>query len=138
MASWDLPPGIPQVIVKDGRGRFVARVDELWPGLGVVGEADGRGKYLLNAKADEAEEEAAASAVIEQSQRESRVRDLGLEVVRWDTPDLARPLVLRERFLAAAHRARPDAVTARFECSCCARPLTDCAQPTRISPLRAA
>jgi hypothetical protein len=138
MASWDLPPGIPQVIVKDGRGRFVARVDGLWPELGVVGEADGRGKYLLNAKSGEADEEATASAVIEQSQRESRVRDLGLEVVRWDTPDLARPLVLRERFLGAVARARPDAVTAHFECSCCARPLTDCAQPTRITPMRAA
>lgn len=138
MASWELPPGIPQVIVKDGRGRFVARVDGLWPGLGVVGEADGRGKYLMNAEDGEADEAAAASAVLEQSQRESRVRDLGLEVVRWDTSDLGRPLELRERFLRAVSRARPDVVTARFECSCCRRPLTDCAQPTRITPQRAA
>ena len=137
MASWELPPDIPQVVVKDGRGRFVARVDALWPDLGVVGEADGRGKYLLNAKEGEADEEAAASAVLEESRRENRVRDLGLEVVRWDTPDLGRPLELRERFLRAASRARPDAVTARFECSCCRRPLTDCAQPTRIAPLKA-
>lgn len=138
MASWELPDGIPQVNVKDSRGRFVARVDGLWPTLGVVGEADGRGKYLLKARAGESPEEAAASAVLEQSRRESRVRDLGLEVVRWDTPDLGRPLVLRERFLAAAARARPDVVTALFECSCCARPLTDCAQPTRITPQTAA
>jgi hypothetical protein len=138
MANWDLPAGIPQVVVKDGRGRFVARVDGLWPDLGVVGEADGRGKYLLDAKEGDADEEAAASAVLDQSKRESRVRDLGLEVVRWDTQDLGRPLVLRERFLSAAARARPDAVTAHFECSCCRRPLTDCAQPTRITRLRAA
>jgi hypothetical protein len=104
----------------------------------VVGEADGRGEYLLNAKEGEADEEAAASAVLEQSQRESRVRDLGLEVVRWDTPDLSRPMVLRERFLRAVARARPDSLTAHFECSCCSRPLTDCAQPTRITRLQTA
>ena len=44
MASWELPPGIPQVVVRDSAGRFVARVDVLWPELGLVGEADGRGK----------------------------------------------------------------------------------------------
>ena len=31
------------------------------------------------------------------------------------------------------HNARPDAVTARYECSCCQRPLTSCGSPTRIA-----
>ena len=139
MASWDVPPGIPQVVVRDSHGRFVARVDVLWPELGVVGEADGRGKYLLGATEGTSPDETAAAAVIEQAARESRLRDLGLEVVRWDPRDLRTPLVLLDRFHGAVARGRPDAVTARFECSCCARPLTDCDRPTKIrglGPLR--
>ena len=138
MSGWGLPHGIPQVVVRDSHDRFVARVDVLWWELGVVGEADGWGKYLLDAGRGERADEAAARAVVAQARRESRVRDLGLEVVRWDPADLAHPIGLRARVLAAVGRARPDLVTARFECSCCERPLTDCGSPTRISPIRAA
>jgi len=132
MASWELPQHIPQVNVWDAQGCFVARVDNLWPELGVVGEADGLGKYLMNAKPGQSDEEATASVLEKQADREGRIVDLGLEVVRWETSDLSRPLGLRERFLAATSRARPEKVTARFTCSCCSRPLTDCAQPARI------
>jgi Transcriptional regulator, AbiEi antitoxin len=133
MADWGLPRGIPQVVVSDSGGRFVGRVDALWPELGVVGEADGQGKYLLEAiETDRPPEEGAARAVVAQAVRESRLRDLGLEVVRWDPTDLAMPLTLVERFHAAVARARPGFVTARYTCSCCRRPLTDCEIPTRI------
>ncbi len=139
MADWGLPPGIPQVIVTDSSGRFVGRVDALWVELGVVGEADGAGKYLAGPRTDgEPADEVAARAVIAQAQRESRLRDLGLEVVRWDPPDLASPLTLVERFHGAVARARPGTVTARYTCSCCHHPLTDCDLPTRIAGLRAA
>lgn len=132
MASWELPRPIPQVNVWDEQGRFVARVDNLWPELGVVGEADGLGKYLMNARRGESDEEATASALEKQAAREERIVDLGLEVVRWETSDLSRPLELRERFFSTTSRARPGKVTARFTCSCCSALLTDCAQPTRI------
>ena len=139
MSAWDLPPGIPQVVVSDSTGRFVARVDVLWPELGVVGEADGRGKYLIDSTGgSQPSDEVAARAVVAQAIRENRVRDLGLEVVRWDPPDLGDPLGLLGRFHAAVARARPELVTARFTCSCCRRPLTDCGSPTRIAGLRAA
>lgn len=138
MASWEVPHGIPQVIVKDSYDRFVGRVDVLWPGLGVVGEADGRGKYLLESDGSLPLDEVAARAVVDQARRESRLRDLGLEVLRWDPDDLREPLGLRARFHAAAGRARPESVTARYECSCCHGALTDCGSPTRIAGLRAA
>jgi hypothetical protein len=137
MASWGLPPGIPQVVVRDAIGRFVARVDVAWPELGVVGEADGRGKYLAEAANTAAPaDEVAARAVIAQVKRESRIRDLGLGVLRWDPPDLRDQLGLLARFHAAVAHARPDTMTARFECSCCHRPLTDCQIPTKIALLR--
>ncbi|WP_404352252.1 type IV toxin-antitoxin system AbiEi family antitoxin domain-containing protein [Phycicoccus jejuensis] len=136
-ASWEAPPGVPQVVVRDEHGRFVARVDVGWEGLGVVGEADGRGKYLLDAPPDVGQEEAAARKVVAQGVRESRLRDLGLEVLRWETADvLGRQEEFRERWESALGRARPDVVTARFECSCCARPPTDCASATRTDRFR--
>ena len=138
MAGWGLPPGIPQVVVSDSRGRFVGRVDTLWPELGVVGEADGRGKYLPDVTATgRPPDEVAARAVLAQAHRETRLRDLGLEVVRWDPSDLASPPTLAQRWHTAVARARPGIVTARYMCSCCCRPLTDCEMPTRIRGLRA-
>ncbi len=139
MADWGLPVGIPQVVITDAGGRFVARVDVLWPSLGVVGEADGRGKYLLDVTGGGGPlDEVAARAVIAQAQRESRLRDLGLEVLRWDPSDLRAPVGLTARFHATVARARPGAVSARTACSCCRRPLTDCEMPTRIRGQRPA
>ncbi len=140
----DLPRSIPQVVVSDLSGAFIGRVDALWPELGLVGEADGRGKYRPEkgaagtAENPENPEDAAAYAVLAQVERESRLRDTGLEVIRWEPADLGRPLVLHQRFVAAAGRGRPGVVSARYTCSCCHRPLTDCPSPTRIRPQRAA
>ena len=44
--GWGSPGAVPQVVVHDSHGIFLGRVDGYWPDLGVVGEADGRGKYL--------------------------------------------------------------------------------------------
>jgi hypothetical protein len=137
MADWGLPLGIPQVVITDPGGRFVGRVDVLWPALGVVGEADGRGKYLLDTSGEGPPDVVAARAVVDQAVRESRLRDLGLEVVRWDPADLAAPLTLAARLHAAYGRARPAQVSARYLCSCCHRQLTDCGSRTRVPVLRA-
>ena len=133
MASWELPPGIPQVVVRDAHDRFVGRVDVLWPELGVVGEADGQGKYLMDdAGTGLSPEELTGRAMLAQDARQSGLQCLNLEVFRWGPSQLADPIELRIRFLAAVARARPEAVTARYTCSCCNRPLTDCGSPTRI------
>lgn len=136
----ELPLAIPQVIVSDLSGRFLGRVDAFWPELGLVGEADGRGKYRPKDGPGTAEdaERAAADAVLAQVERESRLRDTCLEVIRWEPSELGQPLLLGQRFAAAARRARPGLVSARFTCSCCHRPLTDCSSPTRIRLPRAA
>jgi hypothetical protein len=134
---WGVPLGAPQVVVRDHRRRFVARVDMAWPEHGVVGEADGRGKYL--GEFEDGLDDSAQSAalrVVAAGVRESRLRDLGLEVVRWEPSEIVqKPSGVAERWDAAAARARRRLVTARLECSCCQVLLTDCSKPT-VSPLR--
>ncbi|MGG5260267.1 hypothetical protein [Phycicoccus avicenniae] len=126
-----LPAGVPQVVVLDERGHFVGRTDVAWAEQGVIGEADGRGKYLADAPTGEPLDELAARRVVAQGVRESRIRDLGLEVVRWDTSDaLSGDDRLEVRWRAAAARARPELFRGRLVCSCCYRDLTDCAEPT--------
>ena len=131
-----IPLGVPQVVVLDELRRFVARVDMAWPEQGVVGEADGRGKYL--GEFDDGLDDSARSAslrVVAAGARESRIRDLGLEVVRWDPHEIVHtPGVVADRWEAAAARARSRTVTAMLECSCCRTALTCCAKPTG-SPL---
>ena len=139
MASWEVPPGIPQVVVCDPFGRFLGRVDVLWPELGVVGEADGQSKYLMGDRGTGwSDEELASRAIRAQDSREGRLTSVGLVVFRWSPAQLSDPIELRTRFFSAVARADPGRVTARLSCSCCGRPLTDCASPTRIAGLRAA
>ena len=71
-----LPMPETQVEIRDDRGRFVARVDFLWREQRTVGEADGRLKY------------SSLEVLYREKQREDRIRELGFEVVRWDTTDL--------------------------------------------------
>lgn len=131
-----LPVGVPQAVVLDRQGRFVARVDTLWPGLGIVGEADGEGKYELAAPAgrDAGVITTMRRSVHAQRGREDRLRDLGLEICRWGPREAVAMDPLAERFRAAAARADPGRVSARFRCSCCRRELTDCARAT-LRPL---
>ncbi|SDQ74146.1 hypothetical protein [Quadrisphaera sp. DSM 44207] len=74
----------PQAVVHDRRGRFLARVDWWWPQHGVVGEADGRVKYR---RAGIRTPEDADRLLREEKGREDRLRDAGLEVVRYGTRD---------------------------------------------------
>jgi len=127
-----LDVGVPQVNVIDPAGRLVGRVDSLWPELGVVGEADGRGKYELGPSGEGSTDVVSLMrrALHEQREREDRMRDLGLIVIRWGQPEVLAMDPLAERFRAAAARADPGRVTARFRCSCCRRDLSDCARAT--------
>jgi hypothetical protein len=100
-----LEPPEPQVEVYDSRGRWLGRVDGLWIEAGVVAEADGSGKYLGEFDLDGASGEAAARVVLAEKVREDRIRDCGLEFVRWGVEDMARdPQAVAERVDRARER----------------------------------
>jgi very-short-patch-repair endonuclease len=81
-ASWAyfvdrrLPLPRMQVEIRSAGGRFVARVDFLWDEAAVVGEADGRMKYVV------------ADALYAEKRREDEIRAEGFRMVRWGAVDL--------------------------------------------------
>ncbi|MBE1515658.1 hypothetical protein [Nesterenkonia halotolerans] len=79
-------------------GSTVARVDFYWPGCGVVGEFDGKVKYL---RADELSGVSVEEVVWREKLREDALRARGLRVVRWTWEDLRRPGALEARLRAA-------------------------------------
>jgi hypothetical protein len=96
-----LPLPQPQVTVQDDAGRFVARVDG-WLAEGHVAlEVDGRAKYLpdlpdLAADAIDTDDFAGRVAahvrdsLLRQNDRQRRLEDLGVTVVRWGLGDIVR------------------------------------------------
>lgn len=89
-----------QKVFTDSEG-FIGRSDFWWPGQGVVGEFDGKGKYVQAAlrggiTADE--------AVYREKLREDRIRALGHGFGRWGWADLQHPERLRTKLLAAGLR----------------------------------
>jgi very-short-patch-repair endonuclease len=90
------PPIRSQHRVRDSFGREVARVDFL-VGDRVVVEFDGRVKYGMDGRPEE--------ALWAEKQREDRLRELGLVVVRIVWADLQRPEVIVQRVLAALRLA---------------------------------
>lgn len=89
-----LPPALSQVWL--GETFPEVRVDLLIPGLGVVGEGDGRLKYTD------------PRALWEEKKRQERVEELGFVVVRFDWQEATmHPRRLAKRFEAAVDRARP-------------------------------
>lgn len=91
MIELGLPAPVLQHEVVDEAGT-VGRVDFWWPGLGLVGEFDGRVKYRVQGLADP---RAVEERVWAEKLREDRLRSVGLRVVRWtwdialDAPHLA-------------------------------------------------
>ncbi|HET7302931.1 MAG TPA: hypothetical protein VFJ12_00100 [Segeticoccus sp.] len=93
-----LPMPEPQVVIRDGKGEPVARVDGWFDDCALVLEADGREKYFLgedglppdlDAGADELRRRLARS-MEQQSRRERTLRDLGVGIERWGTNDAVR------------------------------------------------
>ncbi len=118
-----LPLPLPQVEVRDrASGAFLGRVDNLWPGLRVVGEADGVAKFRGLDGADTSER-AVADRLVAASVRADRLRDVGLGVVRWGTRDLRVPQVLSAR-VRAAQPTGP--CRAELSCGVCHASLEDC------------
>lgn len=91
LAGIDQPT--PQVVIRDGAGDFVARVDFLIERFGVVIEVDGMGKYtdVRDLRAEK--------------KREDRIRELGYEVVRLTWTDLNDPQLVLRKVMAAVNRA---------------------------------
>jgi predicted transcriptional regulator of viral defense system len=97
----------PQVTLLGASGEFLARADFLWERLGVVGEADGRGKY-----SDSAE-------LWREKRRADRLAEHGLVVARWSYHEATRPALLaatiqRAFDQAAKLRSAGILVTARI------------------------
>lgn len=85
MIERQMPVPLCNVVLR--RGRRIARVDNLWPELGVVGEADGKGKYGGKGKYDK---EATPSEVIwREKRRHEWIEEIGFEVARWGTAEVA-------------------------------------------------
>jgi hypothetical protein len=127
--GWGLPTPIPQVDVRDrASGAFVGRVDMLWRAKRVVGEADGRGKFVGEFDGDTSEG-AVAARLLAADTRADRLRELGLAVVRWGTPDLRDPLALSLRI----RHAKPSGLLrAEFSCATCRQGLDDCQCAPRL------
>ncbi|KRE54717.1 hypothetical protein [Phycicoccus sp. Soil748] len=106
--GWPVP--LSQVGIHRLDGAFVGRVDLLWADLGVVGEADGRSKYL--GQFDEAwDAERAAALMVRERDRERELESVGLAVARWGSSALrAGGGGLEVALRAASHRARADRV----------------------------
>lgn len=89
-ASWayfvehGVPLPKPQFAILDASGRCIARVDAYWPEARLVGECDGKVKYLVGA------------ALFEEKRREDGIRAQGNDVVRWGATDLKSSALARD------------------------------------------
>jgi hypothetical protein len=85
------------------RGRFLGRADFGWPELRVLGEADGKSKYVDDLGGAPPPEE----RVWAERLRHGAFNDAGWEVARWtDHERRHSPLVVVQRVISAADRAR--------------------------------
>ena len=88
-----LPEPELQVAFHDDEG-LIGRVDMWWPGLGVIGEADGLLKYGSGAD------------VVREKAREDRLRATGRMVVRWTWREImTSPGIVARRIRGAARLA---------------------------------
>lgn len=94
--------GVPaprlQVVLGDDEGPF-ARADFLWDDCGVIGEADGLGKYEPDGRRTTRE------IVRDEKRREERLAALGFTVVRWGWRTAMNPPLLAERLNAGFARS---------------------------------
>lgn len=101
LAVLGLPDPELQHSVFDAVGDLLARVDFWWEQFGVVGEFDGMTKYGLEGDPGE--------VLAREKEREDRLRELGLLIVRWTWSDLREPEKIVARILRAIARAgHPD------------------------------
>lgn len=97
MARFGFEKPVLQHVIRDAKG-FVARVDFWWPSVGVVGEFDGRGKYLDPALLRDIE---TWEAVNREKHRHERVLQNVRGVVRWGSEEVKHPERLKTLLLEA-------------------------------------
>jgi hypothetical protein len=90
------PPPVLQFVFHDAQGRMI--VDFWWPDYNLIGEFDGRGKYLRD---EYTLGRSTAEVVIAEKERENRLRAQGPTVVRWGWEEAMAPPLLRRKLLAA-------------------------------------
>ena len=90
------PPTL-QYVIRDRRGRHVARCDFAWEEFRTVGEFDGKVKYGELLRPGERVED----VVLAEKRREQAIRDEGWQVVRWLWADLYRPGLIGDRLRRA-------------------------------------
>lgn len=95
---------LSQVSIHDLDGQLIGRVDFLWPSAGVIGEADGRGKYQGEYAVDEWDPAMAAALMTAERDRERRLEAVGFAVARWGTSELLKGGQGLDRELRAAQR----------------------------------
>lgn len=95
-----LPAPELQFEVFDPAGRLVGRSDFCWRAHRTLGEFDGQVKYGRLLRPGQRVED----VVVREKEREDRLRDEGLQVVRWTWPDLGQPEMLRRRIVRAFER----------------------------------
>jgi hypothetical protein len=103
IADRDMPRPRLQHVFYSASGHFVARVDFEWDGR-LVGEFDGLVKYGQGSMAPG---QTPNEVVIAEKIREYRLRQLGIEVVRWTWADLEAgrlPAILRQAMVRAGIR----------------------------------
>lgn len=123
-----LPRWIPQVNVYGALDQFLGRVDGYWPELGVVAEADGRGKYVGDVDPSlDRSPDAVANRIVAAGEREVGLRSCGLGVVRWTTKEItSAQLLVAARWNDEVQRTNARGIRATLICSCCSQPVTSC------------
>ncbi len=97
MAQLGFPAPVLQHQIIDARGH-VATVDFYWEDYQLVGEFDGRGKYM---KPEYLMGRTPAQVVIDEKNRENRIRATGVGVVRWEWPTAQSPEALARELTSA-------------------------------------
>ena len=105
------PVPLSQAWIHHLDGRLIGRVDLVWRGLGVIGEADGRGKYLGEFENAGWDAKRAVQTMLAERDRERALESVGFAVARWGTTDILRGGGRLEAALrAAARRADPSRI----------------------------
>lgn len=112
MAREGLPTAELQRVIRDG-GVLLGRVDFYLAEYGVVGEFDGKLKYVGDDEQEDNDDDAACppgEVAWAEKQREDALRNRGLEVVRWTWPDLHVHGRISDLFASAIRRSssRPE------------------------------
>lgn len=95
--GFPMPEQQVEITTRSGRKY---RVDFLWRGLKLIGEADGKSKILDGTETEQ------ASRLRNHWQREEDLRAEGYTFVRWSWEDLARPYELKARIENAFGQAQ--------------------------------